>query len=188
MGNRAVISKDQILDIAFDMATEQGVSSLSVRAVAQACSVAVGTVYNSYPTKASLVSDVVARFWERSLARCMPAASNSTDFVGFCETLEKNLASALGDFRRDWLAGLEKLDSKELKCAKGREQAAFEHVERGLATALENDERIHHERLTGALEPTRLCRFVWHTMMLTVSRNDGSGETLFALLREALYE
>ena len=51
MGNKPVISKQQILDTAFAIASESGLSGLSIREVARACNVAVGTVYNSYPTK-----------------------------------------------------------------------------------------------------------------------------------------
>ena len=47
MGNRPVISKEQILDAAYEIATTKGLGALSIRAVAAACGVAVGTVYNS---------------------------------------------------------------------------------------------------------------------------------------------
>ena len=68
MGNKPVISKQQILDTAFAIASESGLSGLSIREVARACNVAVGTVYNSYPTKYDLVNDVVGRFWNEALA------------------------------------------------------------------------------------------------------------------------
>ena len=60
MGNKPIISKQQILDAAFALASESGLAGLSIRDVARACNVAVGTVYNSYPTKNDLVNDVVA--------------------------------------------------------------------------------------------------------------------------------
>ena len=106
MGNRPVISKDQILGAAYEIATTQGLGALSIRAVATACGVAVGTVYNSYPTKSDLVNDVVGRFWQRALSGCMAMANggeeaesaNSSspcssaefehdDFVAFCRQL-----------------------------------------------------------------------------------------------------
>ena len=85
MGNKPVISKQQILDTAFAIASESGLSGLSIREVARACNVAVGTVYNSYPTKYDLVNDVVGRFWNEALADSMPGAIAGDDFIGFCE-------------------------------------------------------------------------------------------------------
>ena len=87
MGNKPVISKQQILDTAFAIASESGLSGLSIREVARACNVAVGTVYNSYPTKYDLVNDVVGRFWNEALADSMPGAIAGDDFIGFCEGL-----------------------------------------------------------------------------------------------------
>ena len=40
MGNKPVISKQQILDTAFAIASESGLSGLSIREVARACNVA----------------------------------------------------------------------------------------------------------------------------------------------------
>lgn len=75
MGNRPVISKEQILDAAYEIATTKGLGALSIRAVAAACGVAVGTVYNSYPTKSDLVNDVVGRFWQRAFSDRMGAVT-----------------------------------------------------------------------------------------------------------------
>ena len=94
MGNKPVISKQQILDTAFAIASESGLSGLSIREVARACNVAVGTVYNSYPTKYDLVNDVVGRFWNEALADSMPGAIAGDDFIGFCEGLALQLSGA----------------------------------------------------------------------------------------------
>ena len=114
MGNKPVISKQQILDTAFAIASESGLSGLSIREVARACNVAVGTVYNSYPTKYDLVNDVVGRFWNEALADSMPGAIAGDDFIGFCEGLALQLSGALARFRDDWLTEVAALDAKGL--------------------------------------------------------------------------
>lgn len=114
MGNKPVISKQKILDTAFAIASESGLSGLSIREVARACNVAVGTVYNSYPTKYDLVNDVVGRFWNEALADSMPGAIAGDDFIGFCEGLALQLSGALARFRDDWLTEVAALDAKGL--------------------------------------------------------------------------
>ena len=123
MGNKPVISKQQILDTAFAIASESGLSGLSIREVARACNVAVGTVYNSYPTKYDLVNDVVGRFWNEALADSMPGAIAGDDFIGFCEGLALQLSGALARFRDDWLTEVAALDAKGLASARKREEA-----------------------------------------------------------------
>lgn len=209
MGNRPVVSKEQILDAAYEIATTQGLGALSIRAVAAACGVAVGTVYNSYPTKSELVNDVVGRFWQRALSGCMAAAgevaeggvagdagdfgardaaaSGCDDFVSFCRQLSGEMSRALEEFRADFLDGLTALGSYDLAGARRREAASFAHVRRGLQVALERDPAICREKLVGALAPDRVCDLVWETMVDAARHKKPLDETLFSLLRDALY-
>lgn len=46
----------------------QGYAKTTVRSVAGACGIAVGTVYNYYPSKEHLIASYVARDWQTSLA------------------------------------------------------------------------------------------------------------------------
>ena len=47
----------------------QGSEKLTVRAVAASCHVAVGTVYNYFPSKDMMVASVMAEDWEKLLAQ-----------------------------------------------------------------------------------------------------------------------
>lgn len=187
MGNKPVISKQQILDAAYGIATEKGLSGLSIREVASVCDVAVGTVYNSYPTKSDLVNDVVGRFWNEALADRMPQATTKTDFVDFCGDLAAELAQALARFRSDWLAEVSALDAHDLTAAHRREEAAFAHIRKGLEVALAHDPHIDRARLEGPLAPEELCKFVWLSMLASIKLGDPSCKTLLTLLRTTLY-
>lgn len=221
MGNRPVISKEQILDVAYEIATTKGLGALSIRAVAAACGVAVGTVYNSYPTKSDLVNDVVGRFWQRAFSDRMGAvtaggvagleeggagttahadagscasvqqadarAGDSCDFVEFCRQLAGEMARALEEFRSDFLDGLTALGAYDLAVARRREAESFAHVRLGLQVALQRDPAVRRERLKGPLAPELLCDLVWETMIDAARHHKPLDETLFALLRIALY-
>lgn len=187
MGNKPVINKQQILDAAFAIASASGLSGMSIRDVAGACGVAVGTVYNSYPTKSDLVNDVVGRFWNEALADRMPRAEEGGDFIGFCQELARQLSEALAKFRDDWLTEVAALDAHGLAAARRREEACFAHIRCGLALALARDPHVRHERLEGPLSPDALCAFVWDSMLSSIKRGDVGCETLFALLKRTLY-
>lgn len=226
MGNRPVISKEQILDAAYEIATAKGLGALSIRAVAAACGVAVGTVYNSYPTKSDLVNDVVGRFWQRAFSDRMGAAAvggvadlgeggadtvavadvgscastqragcpavegfapGSCDFVEFCRQLAGEMACALEEFRSDFLDGLTALGAYDLAVARRREAESFAHARLGLQMALQRDPAVRRERLEGSLAPELLCDLVWETMIDAARHHKPLDETLFALLRIALY-
>lgn len=188
MGNRAVISKEEVLDAAYGIAVKDGLGALSIRAVAQACGVAVGTVYNSYPTKSDLVNDVVALFWREAFANTMrPEDSEDADFIAFCRRLAKEMTQALEKFRSDFLHDLSVLGVFDLAAARRREAASFDHVRKGLQHALASDPAIDRSKLVGALAPEPLCDLVWQVMLDAARYRKPFDETLLALIEGAVY-
>ena len=53
--NTVVTSREQILGAAKEIAALEGVAQISIRGVAKACGVSVGSIYNYFPTKSELV-------------------------------------------------------------------------------------------------------------------------------------
>ena len=60
--------RERILETAGRMLLETGYQALTVRAVATECGVAVGTVYNYFPSKELLVASLMLEDWKRCLA------------------------------------------------------------------------------------------------------------------------
>lgn len=187
MGNKAVISKQRILETASSLFRQSGASTLSVRSVAAACGVSVGSIYNYFPTKADLVAEVVGAFWRESLHREMFIAASGENFVSFCERLLEDLRSTLEEFRRDLLAQLKALDTESLHEVRRREEAAFAHIRKGLVVAMKNDPGMHLEAIGGEEAADRLAAVVWSSMVSSLERDDDSCTVLFALMRAALY-
>lgn len=63
--NHTATSKEELLTASRKLAADEGFQALNMRAVAKACGVSVGCVYGYFPSKAELVSAVVAEIWER---------------------------------------------------------------------------------------------------------------------------
>lgn len=62
--NKVVTSKEEIMDVSRRLVLEKGIASLSMRAIAEACGVAVGSIYNYFPSKAELLSAAIGSVWE----------------------------------------------------------------------------------------------------------------------------
>lgn len=61
--NTAVTSKDEILKTSRELIRQQGWSALSIRSVAAACGVSVGSIYNYFDSKAVLLGATVKSVW-----------------------------------------------------------------------------------------------------------------------------
>ena len=70
---------EQLLAEAGRQVAEQGYARTTVRSVAAACGIAVGTVYNYFPSKEHLIASFVARDWKESLAAMDAGSRNSPE-------------------------------------------------------------------------------------------------------------
>ena len=61
--NTVVTSKEEILETSRELIRTQGWSAVSIRSVAAACGVSVGSIYNYFDSKADLVGATVESVW-----------------------------------------------------------------------------------------------------------------------------
>ena len=86
---KQVIDKDKLIDQAYSIAAREGISALSVRKLAAACGIAVGSVYMYFPTKADLTAAVFTRFFGQALFEAvgLRGANVSLTTCGNCAAL-----------------------------------------------------------------------------------------------------
>ena len=61
--NTVVTSKDEILRASRELIRQQGWSAVSIRSVAAACGVSVGSIYNYFGSKSDLIGATVESVW-----------------------------------------------------------------------------------------------------------------------------
>ena len=62
--NPMATSREEILKVIRELIRRQGWEAVNVRAVASACGVAVGTLYNYFPSRDALVAASVESVWK----------------------------------------------------------------------------------------------------------------------------
>lgn len=108
-----VTSKEQILDAAMDIAIKEGVDQLSIRKLAKACQIAVGSMYNYYPDKETLVLEVAEVFWDRLLKDQEKLYRRGMDFTTFLEQYYSFLSGRLAHYDTSWLTTMNGRTKKE---------------------------------------------------------------------------
>ena len=139
-------------------------------------------------TQQDVAADVAATASADDARAAEGLAGDSCDFVEFCRQLAGEMARALEEFRSDFLDGLTALGAYDLAVARRREAESFAHARLGLQVALQRDPAVRRDRLKGSLAPEPLCNLVWETMVDAARHHKPLDETLFTLLRIALYD
>ena len=88
---KQVIDRDKLVAQAYAIASRDGISALSVRKVAAACGIAVGSVYGYFPTKADLTAVVLTRFFEENLSDELCAVRPGERFTSYVRRFREAL-------------------------------------------------------------------------------------------------
>lgn len=103
MGKILENPKELILYNAKNILYTEGYSNLNIRSVAKACDLAVGTIYNYYPSKKELVIEMMVEYWKECFI-VFETIINSTDSL--YEKLFKifnELTTFINTFKEVWL-------------------------------------------------------------------------------------
>lgn len=184
---KQVIDKDRLIEHAYSIAAREGISELSVRKLAAACGIAVGSVYMYFPTKADLTAAVFARFFGQALFEECCRVDGNESFIDYVRKLRGALGGALAQMDVDWFAEMRRLPRSEHEALEAARGPMLAHMEQGLQYVLDGDPAVVRSRLVGALSPEKLCLFILRTIFTSLMEGSDC-ESLFALLDTSLYE
>ena len=183
---KQVIDRESLVSQAYAIASRDGISSLSVRKVASACGIAVGSVYGYFPTKADLTASVLTRFFEENLSEELCVVRPGERFTSYVRRFREALISSRAEMNVDWFTEMRRLPSAEHAALDAVRAPMLAHIERGVAGVLNADEAVDRARLVGPLSVERLCRYVLRALFSSLAEGSDC-ETLIALLDAALY-
>ena len=95
--------KQLILGQAKEILYHQGYHKLSMRALSKACDIALGTIYNYYPTKKDLVVEMMTDYWQNYLDSVREIVNSETDIYLKLNNVFKELEGFIKSFRLYWL-------------------------------------------------------------------------------------
>lgn len=147
---KAAISKEALIACARTIAYQEGIGKLSIRRLASKSGIAIGTVYNYFPSKADLIAEVLEDFWKQvfhgngSFPDSMEQMA-SANFPDSVESLFVSIQKNLRVFREEFLEDLAQLDRAEKEKSRETEKKYLKHMKHGLLVLLEQDPDVREE-------------------------------------------
>lgn len=185
--NTVVTSKEDILKNSRKLIQQQGWSAINIRAVAAACGVSVGCIYNYFDSKAALVSATVESVWCEIFHH--PEDGTVFEDTQACITwiyqrMEHGCRQypdfftlhSLGFLRED------KADGKR------RMQQTWQHILDGLCSVLRRDPRIRPDAFTPQFTAEKFADVLFSLMLSALLRQDYDPAAVLEIVRRLLYE
>lgn len=173
--NHRVTTKEQILEQAMAIAVREGVDSVSIRKLASACGIAIGSVYNYYPNKEALITAVSEQFWNGILLDQEKLYRNGMGFTIFLEQYYSYLYGKLARYDKSWLAQM-------------NGSAPEKNAIRLLRRVLAEDGRVNGSIWNMELNEDTFCEYVLINLMALLRAGENNCRFFIFLLEHLLYD
>ena len=184
--NRVVTSREEILKTSAEMVAENGFESINIRAVAAACNVSVGSVYNYFPSKSELVLAVVESIWEEILHKINNLASKA-DFIEAITAVFNDIRT--GGRKYPEFFSLHSMSAFDIDAGKGRKvmNQYLGEIKAELTKALENDKSVSASAFSDSFTESDFIDFVFLNMIVLLSQKKKSCAKLNEAVKRIIY-
>lgn len=179
---------DKILTASKEIAADKGFHAINIRAVAAKAEISVGSVYNYFPDKLTLLQATIADIWCDVFYRtgqCTALNSFHDCLLWFIVSIDK-CSSQYPDFFPSHAACFRKADDIEENHEKMNEYMA--HIHNGMKLILQKDKKIKAGVFSEAFTEDDFIDFVFSNIISGLSGKDKSCSFLLKLTDKLLYD
>lgn len=184
--NTVVTSREEILEASRELIRQKGLSALSVRSVASACGVSVGSIYNYFDSKADLSSAAVESVWHEIFHQGGDAAAFQ-DTLACIAWMYGRMED--GSRRYPGFFTLHALSSMQEDKADGKQRMAkaWRHIVDELCGVLRRDAGIRPDAFDDRLTVERLADTILSLMISALFRGEYDADAVIEIVRRVLY-
>ena len=184
--NTVVTSREAILRVSRDLIQEQGWAAVNIRAVAKACDISVGTVYNYFQSKADLLAAVVESVWFDifHFPEGRGAFDSFTDCVEWAfDSMKKGDEKYPGFFTLHSMSfvGEEKFGAQQ-RMAQSRQ-----HMKERLLLILANDPNVRSDVFDDSFTRKKFVEIVFSLILSACLQRDYDSAAILGMIRRVLY-
>lgn len=185
---KAVVSREAILAAAAEILREQGADGLNMREVAARCGIAVGSVYNYFPSKSDLALAVVEDFW-RSVVHPQVCPSGGTfPFDQTVEFLYASLRQGTQDSGQLLLLHPTLIATEDKEAGRVVMERTFRHIRAALLHSLTADSGVKPDVFDDEFTPEQFVAFVFSHLIMELTKGQRECGFLLELIRRVLYQ
>lgn len=184
--NTIITSKEAILKISRNIIINDGASSLSIRKVASACNVSVGSIYNYYESKSELLAATIESIWSEIFHQNQSSdvfnnISECITWLYDCLKYGNNKYPEFFSVHSIGFTGNEKADGKQ------RMYNAWEHILSNLRHVLLHDPDIRDDAFNSEFTPDKYANMIFSLIISDTMKKDYNPDFILEIIKRTLY-
>lgn len=186
--NKADISKEKILEVSIALLKQGGANQLNMREIAKSCQVAVGSIYNYFPTKGELTIAIMEKMWGKIFHSVMDRMELDAGFVRLTAVMYERLKASREEYGNLFIIHRTLLEPDSRIQGKSVMMQYFGHITDKLLESLRSDKLVKKKIWTEEFTPEAMVEFVWDNMLILMSKEEANSDFLIQILNHVLYE
>ncbi|MFB0918265.1 MAG: TetR/AcrR family transcriptional regulator [Clostridiaceae bacterium] len=184
--NKSVTSKEIILEESKKIMRESGPELLGMREIAKRCGISVGSVYNYYPSKESLIADTLEAIW----TEIMHGEKDMSKEKGFLESVALLYEKiSKGSERYPLFLSTQSMLFDKMDKFEGKDLIGHyeNHIIKGLVRALKMDDRVNKNAFNSTFPMDVFVEFIFTNILKSINDNSQDLQFILELIKRLVY-
>ena len=184
--NKAVTSKEEILKASREIVSSQGLSAVNMRLVASRCNIALGSVYNYFPSKSELMLAVIESVW-MDIFHMNGALEEFESFPQCLQWLFATIKKSSEKYPEFFNVHSMIFASGDRTKGRRLMEQSLEHLKGKLLENLNKDPRVKKDVFHGSLTPEIFIDYVFTLFLSLLLEKKETCEPLLELVEQSIY-
>ena len=185
--NVAVTSKEEILAICREIVATEGLSAVNMRLVASKCGIALGSVYNYFPSKSELMLATIESVW-LDIFHMNGTVLRVQSFTECVTCLFEMIRKSSQKYPEFFNLHSMSFETKDKAKGKKMMEQSLEHVKQNLLLILEQDPKVRKDAFEYGLTPEIFIEYVFTLLVSLLLKQEETCSSLLTLIEHSIYE
>lgn len=184
--NKVVTSKEEILQTSRELIQKKGWSAVSIRSVASACNVSVGSIYNYFDSKTDLVGATIESVWNE-IFHTPEDDSVFQDIQSCVQWIYQRMA--YGNEKYPGFFTLHSISYIKEDKSDGihRMHHAWQHILDGICGVLKNDSKVRKDAFTDEFTAEKFSGILFSLILSALLKQDFDSSAVCEVVRRTVY-
>lgn len=177
-------SNSEIINACKEIFKEKGLNSLNMREVASRCNVALGSIYNYYPSKSMLLLDTIDSIWKEILHKFNFEGNRFDEKVRDLFCLIQEGSESYPDFFNVHVYILPKMEKVRGRAAM---EKYFQNIKNKLLDCLNQDKEVNLVFFNEEMTKEQFVEFVFDNLINLLLRKQDNCDGLLYVICRCIY-
>lgn len=185
--NKIDISKEKIVERSLAMLKNNNGIELNMRVVAKSCGVAVGSIYNYFPTKADLILAVIEGVWEIIFSGEIIKAKGYDKFTKYIEEMYKSVYTSQIEYHNFFAMHRDMMGANSKLQGRSNMKRYIHQVKSDMLKKLNSDIYINNEIWTEEFTKEKFMNFIFQNISSLLANRQCDCSFFIKVLDKILY-